>query len=92
MTQPQSDSMTAPPEQSRWQRWLMKPRDRRERLAAVLITFPAAVLTSFVVNDLVRESYLVPSWFTPLAIPLIIGVVTAHTVWYWRRTPVPAAS
>ncbi|WP_419910365.1 hypothetical protein [Candidatus Poriferisodalis sp.] len=90
--QEQPDTATAPPEQSRWQRLLMRPRDRSERLAAILITFPAAVLTCFVVMDLVRESYPVPSWFTPLAIPFILGVVTAHAVWYWRRTPATAAS
>ena len=92
MTQPRSDTTTTPLGQGRWQCWLMKPRDRRERLAAISLIFPAAVLTCLVVNDLVRESYLAPAWFTPLAILLTIDVVAAHTVWYWRRTPVTAAS
>ncbi len=74
-----SDDMTTSPPWTRRLRWMMKPRDRRQKIVDFLIMLPLCALTYLVVNDLVLEAYPVPPWFTPLAIPFIAATLIAHT-------------
>lgn len=82
-----SDTMAETLRSTRLWRFCAMARSRREKAVSFLVTLPLCVLTYLVVSDLLLESYPVPPWFTPLAVPLVLGSLVAHTAWFWRRTP-----
>ena len=72
------------PELTRTQRWMMKPRDNRERLA---------LMTAIVVPWTLSGALLSAGWMTPsLTWVLTAWAIAApgpavFCVWYHRRTP-----
>ncbi len=88
---PPPDTMTAPPEQTRWQRWQMKPRDRRERVTFFVLCFVGAFVNIWVLNWAGSTGW--PIWSTVLVVVALGCVLWAcWCLWYRRRRPVTAAS
>lgn len=92
MTQLQSDIMTTTETtttETRAQRQCLPGRDRRERVASVVLMFLMAVGSYQAVYRTQMANW--PIWLTTLTL-LAAGcaVVFAYAVWYRRRTPAPA--
>ena len=86
----QHDTATTPSQQSRWQRWQMKPRDRRERLANFMLAFVASLAAYVLVRWALAAGW--PIWLAALTVLAIGSVASAcWCLWYKRRTPVTAA-
>lgn len=74
------------PELTRKERWLMKPRDNRERLA---------IMTAIVVPWTLSGALLSIGWMTPsfmwvlTALAIAAPGQAAFCIWYQRRTPQP---
>ena len=87
----QPDTTTNPPEQTRWQRWRMKPRDRRERVTFFVLCFVGAFVNIWVLNWAGSAGW--PVWSTALTVLAVFCALYApFHLWYRRRTPVMAAS
>lgn len=91
----QPDTTTNSPEQTRWQRWQMKPRDRYDWVALYVLVLVQLLALSPMVSWIVLADW--PIWLTVLALLALWGVLVAlfclmWHLWYRRRTPVAAAS